>query len=366
MTPVRISEDDAQRDLQDRQIEYNKVTTPIKDENAPNPVAPIKETPDDRPQYMTFQYLGTRFQVRSPKCIPLHLNGNSEEAIADGWKEFSNEAYNNLIIDCMKLRKERNLCDWSYLLMLRSMADNYFGKGTNEAALLTAFIFSQSGYKIRMGMDGNKLTVLFASRHVLYNQAYFECDGEKFYPLTSTSSRMKLCAAKFPKEQPLSLWVGKTPKVDFVGSLGRTLVAERYPEISVQVSVNKNLLAFYESYPSSEVGGNFMTRWAMYANTPMDESVKRGLYPALKEKVSGLSEKDAMERLLNWVQTAFVYEYDDKVWGHDRAFFAEETLYYPYCDCEDRSILLSRLVRDLLGLKCILIYYPGHLAMAVN
>ena len=69
--------------------------------------------------------------------------------------------------------------------------------------------------------------------------------------------------------------------------------------------------------------------------------------------------------LLNFVQTAFVYEYDDKVWGGDRAFFAEESLYYPYCDCEDRSILFSRLVRDLLGLKVLLVYYPGHLATAV-
>ena len=51
---------------------------------------------------------------------------------------------------------------------------------------------------------------------------------------------------------------------------------------------------------------------------------------------------------------------------YDRAFFAEETLYYPYCDCEDRSILLTRLIRDLLGLDCVLIYYPGHLACAVN
>jgi len=57
---------------------------------------------------------------------------------------------------------------------------------------------------------------------------------------------------------------------------------------------------------------------------------------------------------------------DDKVWGHDRAFFAEESLFYPYCDCEDRSILFTRLVRDLLGLDCILIYYPGHLASAVH
>lgn len=77
------------------------------------------------------------------------------------------------------------------------------------------------------------------------------------------------------------------------------------------------------------------------------------------------SQYEAVSRLLNFVQTAFVYEYDDKVWGCDRAFFADETLYYPYCDCEDRSILFSRLVRDLLGLKVVLIYYPGHLATAV-
>ena len=49
-----------------------------------------------------------------------------------------------------------------------------------------------------------------------------------------------------------------------------------------------------------------------------------------------------------------------------RAFFAEESLHYPYCDCEDRSILFTRLVRDLLGLPCILVYYPGHLAAAVR
>ena len=40
-------------------------------------------------------------------------------------------------------------------------------------------------------------------------------------------------------------------------------------------------------------------------------------------------------------------------------------MYYPYCDCEDRSILFSRIVRDLMGLEVILLYYPGHLATAV-
>jgi hypothetical protein len=136
--------------------------------------------------------------------------------------------------------------------------------------------------------------------------------------------------------------------------------------MSVQISENQNLLSFFNSYPTSEVGGNFMTRWAMYANTPICQEAQKKLYPQLRSFINGRSQLEAVERLLNWVQTAFVYEYDDKVWGGDRAFFPDETLYYPYCDCEDRSILFTRLVRDLLGLKCILIYYPGHLASAVS
>ena len=70
--------------------------------------------------------------------------------------------------------------------------------------------------------------------------------------------------------------------------------------------------------------------------------------------------------IINFVQTAFVYEYDDKVWGGDRIFAADETLYYPYSDCEDRAILFTRIIRDVMGLETALVYYPGHLAAAVR
>ena len=41
-------------------------------------------------------------------------------------------------------------------------------------------------------------------------------------------------------------------------------------------------------------------------------------------------------------------------------------LYYPASDCEDRSILFSYLVKQLLGLKVIGLDYPGHIATAVQ
>ena len=65
------------------------------------------------------------------------------------------------------------------------------------------------------------------------------------------------------------------------------------------------------------------------------------------------------------MQTAFDYRTDDEQFGQERPLFADETLYYPYSDCEDRAILYAVLVRDLLGLDVVLLHYPGHLATAV-
>ena len=93
--------------------------------------------------------------------------------------------------------------------------------------------------------------------------------------------------------------------------------------------MNNNLIDFFNSYPTSVIDDDIMTKWALYANTPLDENVKKTLYSALRGKINGLGQKQAANKLINWVQTAFVYEYDDKVWGHDRAFFAEETLFPP-------------------------------------
>jgi hypothetical protein len=85
----------------------------------------------------------------------------------------------------------------------------------------------------------------------------------------------------------------------------------------------------------------------------------------LRREIAGKSEYDAANMLLNFVQTAFDYATDGKQFGYERPLFGDETLYYPYSDCEDRSILYSVLVRELLNLDVVLLDYPGHVATAV-
>jgi hypothetical protein len=82
--------------------------------------------------------------------------------------------------------------------------------------------------------------------------------------------------------------------------------------------------------------------------------------------LEGKNERQKADILLNWVQTAFEYKTDEDQFGSERSLFADESLYYPYCDCEDRSILYSILIRDLVGLDVVLLHFPGHLATAVR
>jgi hypothetical protein len=70
--------------------------------------------------------------------------------------------------------------------------------------------------------------------------------------------------------------------------------------------------------------------------------------------------------MLHFVQTGFEYKTDGEQFGREKYFFPEETFYYSYCDCEDRSVLFAYLVRSLLGLEVIGLDYPGHVATAVR
>lgn len=364
--PTIFPEKDKDKPIKDETKPIVEVLPVIKPTPQPTPVVPIEEKQRPVTQYFTFNYFGSALKVRLGNNQRFSLDKCDEKSISKIWGVLSNGTYDALINDCLSIRNSHKYSDWAYLLMLKELSSSFFKSSNNEGTLLMAYIYCQSGYKMRLSTYNGRIYMLYASKHKIYETPYWTIDGDVFYPFDCKMSKLYICQASFPNEKPLSLYMTTQQQFGENPSKYRILQSKRYPAVKATVHTNQNLIDFYNTYPSSFINEDFGTRWAMYANTPIDGIVKATLYPALKNAINGLSQKESVERLLNWVQTAFVYEYDDKVWGNDRAFFAEETLFYPYCDCEDRSILLSRLVRDLLGLRVVLIYYPGHLATAVH
>lgn len=356
-----------------KQVPVVEVVPVPHSEPQPKPVNPIEEVPvtpvTPAQPVVTFSFFGTTDKVRFDRKNLFRLKELDENAIGDAWLKMSEESYTNLLHDCLQLRQKYALCDWAYLTMLRNISESICGKGTNESVALMAYVYCQSGYQMRMAIDRSGLHLLVGSRHHIYDLPYFKLGELCFYPFLRQDEKIcnqvQVCGKSFPGEKAMSLLLPHAQGFALDYGDRREIGSKRFPEMHASVRVNQNLMAFYNTYPTSMLDGNVMTRWAMYANTPMAKDVAEQLYPRLRILLQGKSQLEAVNMLLNWVQTGFEYEYDDKLWGGDRAFFAEESLYYPYCDCEDRSILFTRLVRDLLGLKCILVYYPGHLAAAV-
>ncbi len=367
--PVVCPDDDTAPTPKPEPLPYDEVVPAPKPAPQPQPVEPIEEEPTPVTPRMSLSFFGTDMQVRFDRAEAFQLGGTDEPAIASMWNRLSEKpAYSALLADCLKLRDDRHLSDWPYIEMLHSVVKSIYGGDCNESTLLMAFLYCQSGYRMRLARDeGGRLYMCYASRHHIYDASYYDIDGETYFiygPLPTGGVYISQVA--FPREQSLSLLLPELPDLSMSATPSRTRQSSRYPDMKVTFSSNKNLMDFYSTYPTSMIGENMVSRWAMYANTPMDENIRKQVYPDLQAAVNGCGQLEAVNKLLNFVQTGFEYEYDDKVWGGDRAFFAEESLYYPYCDCEDRSILFSKLVRDLLGLRCILVFYPGHLAAAVE
>ena len=357
--------------------EVIKPEAPIKQ---PEPLAEVKEETFRANNYMKFEVFGTACKVRIGDNCRFKLKDVSSNTVADVIaEEFLKPQYDNMLYDCLQERKRHDFSDWTYYQMLKTLTSQFYGEGTNEAVLTQAFLYSQSGYKMRLAHDEDHLYMLAATRHFIYNKMFFSLDGEWYFMLDGKqSAQLGICQASFPKESSLSLQISTAQRLAMNPTNERTIRSTKNPDFSFTIRSNKNYIDFLGTYPSSTVNNNFMTRWSMYANCPLDENVRKQLYPQMKEKLAGKTELQAVQELLWFMHgnidlegeiqnpDCFLYRYDEDVWGIDRAFFGEETLFYPYCDCEDRSILLSHFVREIVGLDVVLVYYPGHLAMAVH
>ncbi len=332
---------------------------------APEPIAPVQPKEDDKKatERVSINFYGTIVSVDFPQSDNFKLASLNETDLAEAWKQLSNSQYDVTLANCLSARKSLELCDWGYLELIKGITKKQYG-ASNEAVFMQAFLMTQSGYKIRLAKDAKQLYLLINSSFDLFDYGYYVINGQTYYAIDCEANELQICPAAVEKENALSLQIAKTQKLNEDLSEKRKLTSKK--GVTTSSCVNKNEISFYNNYPSGFVNNDVTTTWAAYANTPLDPKIQAQLYPTFQKITKDMSQQDAVNIILNWVQTAFEYEYDDKVWGEDRTFFAAETLYYPYCDCEDRSVLFSRLIRDILHLPVVLLYYPGHLATAVG
>lgn len=332
----------------------------------PQPVSPVHPEPIAAPlPDVNLTFYGTPVSVRGIDLSEFILTRSDERAYADAWRYLAGRRTNNLIADCLKLRSELALPDWTFVTLLDRICVDLKGASGNEHTLLLGFLLNQMGYGVRFCYDTSRtLHMLFATDGVVYNRMRFKIGGRWYYAWTEPKNEVYACDFTTPGEKALSMMISSAPRLSYAPGECREITVRNHPDLKLSLTPNRNLIDLYGDYPDSAPSLSPYTKWAIHGNTPVSAEVEEQLYPSLRQAVDGLSQYEAVQLLLKVAQT-FPYGYDDEIWGRDRAFWMEESWHYPLSDCEDHAVNFSHMVRDILGLDVCLVYYPGHLSTCV-
>ena len=337
---------------------------PVPDRMPPPQVDPdsvVDELPAPAPDAPTVEtsFYGSRCMLHADAARRLSLAAVSEKSAAQAWRQMSDGRYDALLRDCLALRGSMMLSDWGYLQLAHSAAVAAMGREGNEATLLQGWLLSQSGMDIRMAMDRGRYVLMVAFNEKMYRYTYINIEGQRFYLLDDRKEgSVKVCNMAFPKSQRATLALRQMPKLGMQRATPRTFEAQRFATMKATLSVNQRLMQFFDDYPQTD-------SYNYYVGASLSDELKQQLYPMLRSQLDGKSKKKQVQMLLDFVQSSFDYKTDKEQFGRERSFFGDESFFHPYNDCEDRSILFSILVRELVGLDVVLLVLPKHMATAV-
>lgn len=303
-------------------------------------------------------------ELHYPESLKFTLPARNEEHISNVWRQLGSSDYQPVVKQFGAIRERIGLNDWGYILLLHQAGQHIYGAGSDESILFTWFMMTREGFITKVGYDQNGVYLLIASEAQFFGTRYFTINNQKYYALDLNNGQVVPSSIfTYEGNHPdtgtiLDLNLQATPRLQ--KSLMKRSLHFTYGDTTynIPVHINRNVIAFYELYP--------LTEFNIYFRASTAPETQADLYTPLARAVEGKTETEAVNMILRFVQTAFQYKTDREQFGREKYFFPEETLYYPYSDCEDRAVLFTRLVKDILGLEVIGIKYPRHLATAVK
>lgn len=284
----------------------------------------------------------------------------SELSIRDFWVSFSESNFSSLLYQFQNYRNIMNLNDWAYYQLLDKFASSVYANSEIGADLMLWSLLTRSGYKARIGYAGNSTSLLLPSNNTLYSREFLKSDGLTYYLMKDLHTDDIRTYNKDYPDAVGTMDFNIYRPLNFAVDMGQKNLEFNYmgKQYSFYIDYNKNVIDFYRDYPQVDI--------QVYFNAAVSHESKESMIRELSGIIADMPPNQAVSLLLRFVQTAFKYEVDNNQFGKEKFFFAEETIYYPASDCEDRSVLFAYLIKELLDFKVIGLEYPRHISTAVK
>lgn len=323
----------------------------------------ISQRPTDgQIKTVQFSFYGIEQLVTVPQQYgSFHPKGISEKEVESFWKMLSESDYHWILSDCNKYKTALGYNDWAILKWVQALSEAIFPQNINsERGIFTVFILNQMGLQVKLARSEDKLIALFSSMQQIYSRKFVTIDTYPYYLAEnnlSASSIYTYRGSYIQNGRPLDLRLSRPLRLDSTSSAFHINYKSSVWDSTLSYNVSQSLLDFYTDYPQLDAN--------VYATAETSPEFKEAI-KLFFVKEPQMDDATFINKILSFMHIDLKYMVDQEQFGYEKPFFLEENFIHPYNDCEDRSIMLSALVRDLLGLKSVLLDYDDHMCIAVN
>ncbi len=313
-----------------------------------------------------FVFFGTPLHAATVQ--PVEVKSASEHDVFKAWRDYQRLDRSEVVSTLRAISDDMCLNDWLVLALVRSYADALLGSGTPvERVLLEQCLLVDMGYDVRLARTNKQLLLLVPFEQEVYERCFVRTGGKDYYllfddlesdpgeksvlypcdPTKKGSAGGRTLSLLFNEESSLNIPADDEYDCDFDDGM-----------IHVACKVNPRVMQMLRDYPLMD--------FECYAASVVLPHFRDAIEGQLLPQLEGMSQCEAADALLHFVQFVFGYEDDMKQYGREKVNYVEENFYYEKTDCEDRSLLYAYLVHALLGLDVQFIQYPGHDCTAVR
>lgn len=300
----------------------------------------------------TIIFFGAPFSFSYDDLANFKLEGASESDVSSFYEKMTGIDLNEIYAVLDKARQEYKFPDWPLYLLVKRISEQVL-IDSNSRSVFQLLLMNRLGFDTKVCRENKRIILMLPIEEEIYGFSYVQLNEVNYYIM----EEVKGSVFTFDKNKSFS---HKTMKIKYKTislPIDKISKSVDFSDNMIPVIINKNLIDLLNKFPSMH--------FSNYSKVPLSAELESSVIKDLKVKTANMSKIEAVNFLLKFVQTSFEYKTDEQQFGKERVLFSEEIFHYPYSDCEDRSILFSFLVKEILNLKVALINYPNHLATAV-
>lgn len=315
---------------------------------------------------VTFSFYGNSLHAARMRTV--NVASIRESDVSCAWRDYQKVDVSPVVASLNELSDSLGLNDWFVLELVRYYADGLLPSSPPmDRVLLEYYVLSSMGYDIRLARSDRQLILLVPFEQEVYEHYFIHINDKDYYliydnldcdmneksvlypcdPSTNKDSDRGRSFGLLFKDKALNVSTGDDWLCDFDDGM-----------IHVSCMVSPCVMRMLRDYPMMDL--------RCYATSVVLPQFHAAIEEQLMPQLEGMSQCDAAEALLHFVQSVFGYEDDIDQFGREKVNFVEENFYYEKNDCDDRAVLFAYLVNSLLGLDVQFVQYPGHDCTAVR